>query len=74
VELQVHSTAPRKPLTRLLNRVCSSAQAGRLSLTLRAHGFDRNSESNVLSDLLAPAKQQGGWVSVKELYLQVFNR
>jgi hypothetical protein len=71
VQLQVHSTAPHKPLFRLLSRVCSAAQAGRLSLNLEAHGFDSNSQSNVLSDLLAPAKQQGGWVSVKELKLGV---
>jgi hypothetical protein len=71
VELQVHSTAPSKPLARFFNRVCSAAQAGKLSLKLAAHGFDRNSKSNVLSDLLAPANQQGGWASVKELTLKV---
>jgi hypothetical protein len=71
LELQVHSSAARKPLSRLLSRVCSAAQAGRLSLTLQAHGFTINSKSNVLSDLLAPAKQQGGWASVKELALKV---
>jgi hypothetical protein len=70
VELQVHSKAPRKPLLRLLNRVCSAA-AGRLSLNLEAHGFPIRSQSTVLSNLLAPAKQQGGWASVKELTLVV---
>jgi hypothetical protein len=71
VELQVHSKSPRKPLIRLLNRVCLAALAGRLALSLEAHGFAINSKSNVLSDLLAPAKQQGGWASVKELALKV---
>jgi hypothetical protein len=69
VKLQVHCNSARKPLVRLLNRVCSAAQAGRLSLTLEAHGFDRN--SNLLPNLLAPGKQQGGWASVQELALKV---
>jgi hypothetical protein len=72
VKLQVHSTGPRKPLIRFINRVCSSSEAGRLSLSLEAHGFANVSRSNVLPDLLAPAKQQGGWASVKELALKVF--
>jgi hypothetical protein len=71
VELQVHSTAAHKPLVGLLNRVCSAARAGRLSLSLEAHGFAIDSPSNVLSELLAPATQQGGWASVKELALKV---
>jgi hypothetical protein len=71
VELQLHSTAPRKPLVSFLNRVCCAAQAGRLSLSMKAHGFAINRKSNVLSDLLAPAKQQGGWASVKELAIKV---
>jgi hypothetical protein len=71
VELKLHSRAPRKPLVRLLNRLCSAAQAGRLSLSLKARGFTIKSKSQALSDLLAPAKQQGGWASVKELAIKV---
>jgi hypothetical protein len=71
VELQVHSRAPCKPLIRVICRLCSAADAGRLSFNLVAHGFVRNSNSNVLSDLLAPAQQQGGWASIKELALEV---
>jgi hypothetical protein len=71
LELQVHCTAARRPLVRLLNRVCSSAQAGRLSLKLKARGFTSCSKSKALSDLLAPAKQHGGWASVRELELKV---
>jgi hypothetical protein len=40
-------------------------------VNLEAHGFDINSKSRMLSNLLAPAKQQGGWASVNELALMV---
>jgi hypothetical protein len=70
VKLQVRNAAPRKPLIRLLKRVCSAAQAGRLSLDMQAHGFG-SSKSNVLLPLLAPAQQEGGWTSVGELKLKV---
>jgi hypothetical protein len=63
-----------KPLARLLARACEAAEAGQLSLSLDAFQCDRvngSMKSNVLADLLAPAKQQGGWASVKELELKV---
>jgi hypothetical protein len=60
-----------RPLTRLLARACEAA--GQLSLSLDASklGHASTQNSNVLADLLAPAKQQGGWDSVKELVLKV---
>jgi hypothetical protein len=72
VELQVYSTGPLKPLVRFIKRVCSAAQQCRLSVSLEAHGFPYVwIRSRVLSDLFAPAQQQGGWASVKELALKV---
>jgi hypothetical protein len=71
VKLQVHSTGPRKPVVSFLNRLCSQAPAGRLSLKLDADSISMHSKSNGLSDLLALAKQQGGWASVKKLALEV---
>jgi hypothetical protein len=40
-------------------------------VSLESHGFAGDDNSNVLSDLLAPAEQQGGWASVKDLELKV---
>jgi hypothetical protein len=67
---KVHSKPP-KHLMRFLHRVCTASEAGRLTLTLEAHGFVSNSKRLVLSDVLASAMQQGRWPSVKELTLQV---
>jgi hypothetical protein len=67
------SPAARKPLLRLLARVCSGAQgaAGRLSLAVDAlHVHEKRSK--LLYDMLHPASsQQSGWTSVGQLKLQV---
>jgi hypothetical protein len=66
--------ASLRPLATLLARACEAAEAGQLSLSLDAFQCDHvngSMNSNVLADLLAPAKQQGGWASVKELELKV---
>jgi hypothetical protein len=68
IKLQVHSKSPRKPLMRFLERACTAAEAGRLSLALDAHGFE--SKGNLLSGLLAPSSK-AGWASVRELSLKV---
>jgi hypothetical protein len=60
-----------RPLARLLARACEAAEAGQLSLSLNASMAPRSKHSDVLAHLLAPAKQQGGWASVKELALKV---
>jgi hypothetical protein len=70
VQLRVLSTAPRKPLQRLLHNLCTAAEAGRLSLTLHAQGFLDIIDKRVLSKLLAQSPQ-GGWPSVRELKLEV---
>jgi hypothetical protein len=61
-----------RPVAGLLARACEAAEPGQLSLSLGS--MERPSEiqnSNVLAGLLAPALQQGGWASVKELALSV---
>jgi hypothetical protein len=64
--------ALRKPLVRLLNRACKSAEDGRLSLVLDASSvLDSESQANLFQDLLAPALGSRGWASVNSLELQV---
>jgi hypothetical protein len=49
------------PLAGLLARACEAAEPGQLSLSLDASKRrDNPGNSNILTDLLAPAKQQGG--------------
>jgi hypothetical protein len=69
IELSIRDSDVR-PLARLLARACEAAEAGQLSVYLFGSNVPSTS-SNVLADLLAPAQQQGGWSSVKELGLQV---
>jgi hypothetical protein len=63
------SAAGLQPTARLLNRACTFAVPGRLSLGL--HMQNNKGSSRVLGDLLKLGSDLSGWASVRELTLKV---